>query len=100
MSKQFNAETWIWVIIKNPEKNEEIVGQQDENSGVTFIPAYESKENALQCMHLLSLTPGVKHEAQAIIVEDLETYAGSSDALIYILTADGALKEKITPPPA
>lgn len=97
MNQQIKPDTWLWVIIQDPEKKEEIVGQHEETSSVTFIPAFESKEDALRCMNQLSLAPDAKHEAQAIIFEDLEAYAGDHGALIYILTAEGTLKETITP---
>jgi hypothetical protein len=88
-------DTWIWVFIENPEKNEKIVGQKEAKSNIPFIPAYKSKEEALQCMNLLARHPGSIYEAQAILYEDLARYAADNGFMIFILDGFGTITEKI-----
>ncbi len=86
---------WIWVVIENPEKNEEIVGQQEKKSNIAFIPAYTSKEEALQCMNLLARNPGSLYEAHAILYEDLARYAADNGFMIFMLDGFGTVTDKI-----
>jgi len=92
---ELKDDTWIWVVIENPEKNEKIVGQEEEKSNIQFIPAYKSKEEALQCMNLLARNPGSLYEAQAILYEDLTRYATDNGFMIFMLDGFGKVTEKI-----
>ncbi len=92
---ELQDDTWIWVVIENPEKNEKIVGQQEEKSDTSFIPAYKSKEEAQQCMNLLARHPGSIYEAQAILYEDLARYAAENGFMIFLLDGFGTVTEKI-----
>jgi len=92
---ELKDDKWIWVVIDNPEKNEKIVGQQEEKSKIQFIPAYQSKEEALQCMNLLARHPGSVYEAQAILYEDLARYAADNGFMIFMLDGFGTVTEKI-----
>ena len=95
MSSILKDDTWVWVIIQDPEKQEEIVGQQYEDGDVTFIPTFQSKEDALQCMNLISRLPGKIYEPQAIIYEDLVKYAQTHSFAIFLINGEGEIKEKI-----
>lgn len=96
MSNSIQADTWVWIIIKDPAGNEEIVGQEDRESGVAFIPAFLSKEDALQCMNLLARERGVKHEPQAIMADDLSQRAADNGFVVFILNEDGDVQEKLS----
>ncbi len=96
MSNLFKDETWIWVIIQDPGKNEEILGQQDEEEGISFIPVFQSKEETFQCMNFLARKKGAKYEPQAILYEDLYKYASEGDFKIFVLDGEGKMLEKIT----
>lgn len=97
MSKLFKNETWVWVFIQNPERNEEILGQQDEDSGAMFIPVFQAKESAYQCMNYLAKKQGAKYEPQAILYEDLFKYASGNGFSLFALDGEGKVLEKITP---
>lgn len=90
-----NENTWVWVVIENPDKDEKIVGQLDEKSGISFIPAFESKENGLMCMNLLAREPGKIYEPQAILYEELAAYAKENRFMICFLDGTGKITEKI-----
>lgn len=97
MSLNLKKESWVWVFIQNPDKNEEILGQQEEETGVMFIPVFQAKEIAYQCMNLLAKKPGAKYEPQAIIYEDLVSYASENGFSLFVLDGEGKVLEKITP---
>lgn len=97
MDNRPKADQWVWVLIQNPGNNEQIVGQQEEQSGVSFIPVFLQKEDALKCYHFLSLEKGKKDEFQAIIFEDLTRYASEGGFMVFILNASGEIVEKIDP---
>lgn len=94
MSKR-DENTWVWVVIENPDKEEKIVGQLDEKSGISFIPTFESKENGLMCMNFLARDPGKKYEPQAILYEELAVYAKKNRFMICFLDGTGKITEKI-----
>ncbi len=96
MSSLLKDDTWVWVVIQDPGKNEEILGQQDEEEGISFIPAFQSKEEAFQCMNFLARKKEAKYEPQAILYEDLYKYISECGFKIFVLNGEGKLLEKIT----
>lgn len=92
---ELTDDAWIWVVVENPERNEKIVGLQEEKSNISFIPAYKSKEEAQQCMSLLARHPGSIYEAQAILYEDLARHAADNGFMIFVLDGLGTVIEKI-----
>jgi hypothetical protein len=94
MSKR-DENTWVWVVIENPDKDENIVGQKDEKSGISFIPTFDGKENGLQCVNLLAREPGKIYEPQAILYGDLVTYAKENGFVIFFLDGLGKVLEQI-----
>ena len=97
MSSYLKKESWVWVFIQNPDKNEEILGQQDEETGAMFIPVFQAKETAYQCMNFLAKKQGAKYEPQAIIYEDLAHYASENGFSLFVLDGEGKVLEKINP---
>jgi len=95
LMKKRDENTWVWVLIENPNKDEKIVGQMDEQSGISFIPAFESKENGLMCVNLLAREPGKIYEPQAMLFGDLSTYAAENGFMICFLDGTGRIVEKI-----
>lgn len=97
MDKRPKEDQWVWVLIQNPGGNEQILGQQDEKNDIAFIPAFETREDALKCYHLMARGPEKKDEFQAIIFEDLRRYASENGFLIFLLNASGEIIEKVAP---
>ena len=58
MGKRPKTDQWVWVLVQNPGGNEQIVGQKDEQSGISFIPTFLEKEDAQRCYHFLSRERG------------------------------------------
>ncbi|WP_319521601.1 hypothetical protein [uncultured Desulfosarcina sp.] len=89
------ADTWLYVAIQKIGNNDQIVGQTDTESNVTFIPAFLSKDAAQQAMFHLHLEKKGKYELQAIIYEDLAGYAMEGGFLIFVLDEEGNVLERL-----
>ncbi len=97
MTDTVKEDSWVWIVVQDPEVNDQIVGLEDDEPGVYFIPTFKTKEIALQFFVNMPRETGHKYEAQAIIYEDLDHYASENTFLIYMLDADGKVLDKITP---
>ncbi len=95
MEQRIKNEDWVWVLIQDPERDEQILGQRDDAQGIFYIPAFLTKEEAFQGLPALVRQPDKKYEAQAIIYEDLVRYAVENSAMIYLLNGAGQVQEKI-----
>ena len=95
MGENIKKDTWLWVVVQDPDGKAEIIGQQDKEADVAFIPTFKSKEEAYQCFNLLARPAGKKTEVQAIIYEDLKQYAAEGGFMIFILNGQGEVQEKI-----
>lgn len=97
MAIKVAATTWVYVLVQNPGADEKIVGQNDPENEITFIPAYVEKESAQQGIFEMPKKSGQKYEIQAIIYEDLEQYASDAQSLIFFLDDNGKIIEKRAP---
>jgi len=97
MNDLLDQESWLYVIVKNPGADEQIVGQRDDELAIAFIPAFREKEAALSGLLNLPREPGGKYEIQAIIFEDLERHSAENGFLIFLLDHQGRILEKIRP---
>lgn len=91
------ASTWLYVTIQKNGPNEQIVGQTDTEHDISFIPAFLSKEVALQAMFHLRLEKKKKYEVQAIICEDLARHAVENGFLVWVLDEEGNVLERLPP---
>ena len=89
------ATTWLYVAVQKSAVNEQIVGQSDTESNVSYIPAFLSKESAQQAMFHLHLEKKKKYEVQAIIYEDLASHAAKGGFVIFVLDDDGNVLERL-----
>ena len=95
MTEIVDATAWVYVVVQNPGANETIVGQQDPELQLTFIPVFKDKDSALQGMTRMAKTPGQICEVQAIIYEDLLSYARQAGLLLFFLDGAGRILSKI-----
>ncbi|MBW1937116.1 MAG: hypothetical protein JRI84_16550 [Deltaproteobacteria bacterium] len=42
------ADKWVWVVVLNPGKKEQFLGQHDRGKNVSYIPAFLEKEEAVR----------------------------------------------------
>ena len=97
MSRKIKDDQWVWVVVQDPEGNEQFLGQRDEAKDISFIPTFLEKEAALQCMNHLALERGHKYEVQAILYEDLLPKAVEAGFRLLVLNESGEVLEKIDP---
>jgi len=95
MSKLIKDDQWVWVVIQNPGGNEQFLGQNDEEKGVSFIPTFLEKEEAEQGFTLMAREEGRKYEVQAILFEDLCQRASENGLMLFVANAKGEVLEKI-----
>jgi hypothetical protein len=97
MNSKLKEDQWVWVIIQDPEKNPQYLGQHDEAKDVSYIPVFMEKDHALQCMNLLKKDKSFKYESQAVFYGDLVKDAKENEFLILILDGEGKQVEWIQP---
>ena len=97
MSTHIKKDQWVYVVIQNPNDNAQYLGQEEEETGVSFIPVFLEKEDALMCLNLMARDKSASVEVQAVIYEDLADQAATAGFRLYLLNKAGEIIEKITP---
>ncbi len=97
MVKLIKDKQWVYVVIHGPEGNEQLLGQQDEEENISFIPVFLEKEEALMSLNLLAREKGRKYEVQAILYEDLVARIAEQGIMLFVLNGSGKVLEKIRP---
>ena len=95
MNISIKADQWVWVIVQEPGANEQFLGQMDDTSGISYIPAFLEKEVAQQCFYQLARDQNRKYEVQAILYEDLAAQAAENGFQIFILDENGGMLKRI-----
>ncbi len=99
MNRFAEENPWVWVLIQDPERNEQFLGQHDEELNVSFIPFFLKKEEALSGLHVLSHEKDLKYEAQAIRYRTLAENAAQNGFQLFMLDGQGLILEKLVPTP-
>jgi hypothetical protein len=86
---------WVWVVVQDPGKTEQFLGQQYGDSGEMFIPAFLEKEEAEKGLSLLTKEAGHTYEVQAIRYDDLKGRASEGGFAVFVLDAVGTILEKV-----
>ena len=97
MQKMKDEDQWVWVVVQDPGGNEQFLGQHDEQTDISYIPAFLDKEAAQQGLIDLKRQPGQKYEAQAILREELLKDAAAGGFMVFLLSENGKVLEKIRP---
>ena len=97
MTKEIKATSWVYVLVQNPGSDEQIVGQRDIASDIAFIPTFLDKDSAMQGVVHMVKEKGKRFEVQAIIYEDLASYAAREGFMIFVLNAEGRITDKRVP---
>ncbi|MFO8112988.1 MAG: hypothetical protein R6T92_10815 [Desulfosalsimonadaceae bacterium] len=88
---------WIYVAVEDPGGEEKFVGLHDTDSNVSYIPAFETKEDALSCLVNMPRRHNRKYEVQAVLFDVLCEDARNNDFLIFLTDGSGKVLERITP---
>ena len=97
MTDKDQTDRWVWVIVQDPEKNEQFLGQSDPDTDLSFIPAFNDKETAQAAMWRLTRDPNAKYEAQAILFDEIAEHAAKNQFWLFLMDVEGAILEKIPP---
>jgi hypothetical protein len=97
MNEPMKIPEWVWIIVQDPEGQEQFFGLHDERSNVSYIPTFFQKEDAQQCFDQFQRVQGHKYEIQAILYQALAEDAFRNGFSIFLLGADGRIVAKIPP---
>jgi hypothetical protein len=92
-----NNDTWFYVIVQNPGTgDEELVAFEDTVKARTFIPVFNTKEEAQQCFLIMpkDLMKN-RYEVQAIIQEDVLGWAQRNGTGVLLLDERSTVKATI-----
>lgn len=96
---QMKDEQWVWVVVHGPEGREQLLGQQDSEGHVGFVPCFLSKDDAINGLSHLTRAGGEIHTVQAMIFEDLKRYSAQNGFRIFILKATGEIIDRVPASP-
>jgi hypothetical protein len=97
MAVNINDEDWVYVVVildKGPG-GDQLLGQSLPEEDVSFIPTFQTKDEALMCWNLLALDGDKKHEVQAILFEDLKARAKENGFMVFVMDGQGKILDKI-----
>lgn len=97
MGTVIQGNPWVWVVVLDPGKSEQFLGQHDQDEDISFIPVFLDKEGALQALNRLALEQGHQYEVQAILYEELARSSAEHGFMLFILNAKGEILEKMKP---
>jgi hypothetical protein len=97
MSTVIEGNPWVWVVVLDPGKNEQFLGQHDQEDDISFIPVFLDKEEALQALNRLAREEGHRYEVHAIQYEELARSSAEHEFMLFILNAKGEILEKLKP---
>ena len=95
MPTQIKKHQWVYVVVQDPSANAQYLGQHEDDTGVSFIPIFLEKEDALMCMNLMARDKQKPSEVQAVLYEELAGHAAKSGFRLYLLNKAGEVMEKI-----
>lgn len=97
MTDVFAKDKWLYVAIEDPGGNEKFVGLHDKDSDISYIPAFENKEDALSCFINMPRRDNRKYEVQAVPFDLLCEDARRSGFLIFLSDGTGKVLKRIEP---
>ncbi len=97
MAKSLRDDQWIWVVVQDPGGDEQFLGQEDKERKAAFIPVFLEKEEAEAGLDFLSKDEARKYEVQAIRFDDLKSRLAETDFMVFVLSREGEVREKISP---
>jgi len=86
MATLIKGNPWVWVVVMDPGKNEQFLGQHYKKEDISFIPTFHMKRDKRK-----------KYEVQAIEYNELARDASKHNFMLFILNGAGEILEKIKP---
>ncbi len=94
METENNQEGWVYVVVHNPDKDGKYAGMEDPENDIRFIPAFQSKEEAMSGMIHIPREEGARPAIHAVHRDDLIHHARQNGMLVFLLNGDGKVLEK------
>jgi hypothetical protein len=89
---------WVYVVvIKGRDEDESLLGQEDKEAGVSYIPFFKEKEAAEAAMANLVVERGYRREVQAMPLDMLKEQAQTNGFFLFFLDESGRMIDKIAP---
>jgi len=89
MEENNNSDEWVYVFVCDPGPKETYFGLYNDEKDLNFIPVFRTREEANDCFLELPRTKGVKHECQAVHIEEISEAAEKNGFEIAVVDADG-----------
>ncbi len=80
---------WVYVVVSDPENDATLLGLNDKEKNINFIPAFETKDAANDCFLSLPREKGKKYEVQAVHIEELYQDAAIGGFVVALVDGDG-----------
>jgi hypothetical protein len=97
MSRWAEEDPWVWVVVQDPERNEQFLGQHDRERDVSFIPFFREKEEARAALYGLARDESLEYEVQAIRYRNLAEHAARNGFRLFLLDGRGVVLEQLEP---
>lgn len=85
------------MVVEDPGGDEKFVGLHDEHLNVSYIPAFENKEDALSGLVNMPGRKNRKYEVQAVLLDLLCEDARNNGFLVFLSDGSGTVLERIEP---
>ena len=95
--KPVNAEHWVYVLVQDPDAEAQILGQQETKTGLAYVPVFRDKDAALALAPHLAKPLGHRYEVQAILFDDLSSYARENGFWLFLIDDQGKVTERKAP---
>ena len=89
MGERCKDEGWVYIIVCDPGGDEHMLGLHSKEQEVDFIPTFQSREAADDCLLTLPREKGKKYEVQAIHVQELSENATKNGFVVAMVDGDG-----------
>jgi hypothetical protein len=83
VSRLVEEDQWVWVVVQDPERDAQFLGQYDEGKDLSFVPFFLEKEEAQAGMKHLIRDEGRQYEIQAIRYDDLRERTQESGFMLF-----------------
>ena len=91
MEDKKNSDEWVYVFVCDPGPGETYFGLYSEEKDINFIPVFRSRDEANDCFLELPRKKGVKHELQAVHIEEINEAAAKHGFVVTLVDSDGKI---------
>ena len=94
MAEKANVEGWVYTVVCTEENDHHFLGLHNDETGIDFIPVFESKDAANECFLQLPREKGKKYEVQAVHIEELYADAEKNGFSVAMFDGEGTVVDK------